>query len=244
MRGRRLVEEGRVGSGQSTEAILEELDRLPSGWHRSGTVGPRCLRALVRHAGPRPLADTVETGCGKTTAVLSHLSRRHRVFTEDHDGSVTAVRALPCFAAETVEFVMGPTQRTLPLQRFDGRLELVLLDGPHAFPFVELEYWHLYPHLVAGGLLVVDDIHIPTIHHLFDFLREDEMFRLVEVVEKTAFFRRTDAPTFDPYGEGWWLQRYNARRFPRTAHLALRDKLLAHIPERVAARLRRLLGRT
>lgn len=232
-----------MDEGHSTEALLAELDGLPSGWHRSGTVGPRCLRALVRHAGPRPLAHTVETGCGKTTVLLSHLSQHHQVFSQDEDGSVTAVRALPYLSAGTVEFVMGPTQRTLPGHAFEHPLHLVLLDGPHAFPFAELEYWHLYPHLAPGGLLVVDDIHIPTIHHLFDFLREDQMFRLLEVVEKTAFFRRTDAPTFDPFGEGWWLQRYNARRFPRTAHLALRDKVLAHVPERVAARLRRLLGR-
>ncbi len=225
------------------EAVLAELDRLPSDWHRSGTVGPRCLRALVRHAGPRPLAHTVETGCGKTTVLLSHLSQHHQVFSQDGDGSFTAVRALPCFSPGTVEFVTGPTQRTLPGHPFEHTLQLVLLDGPHAFPFAELEYWHLYPHLAPGGLLVVDDIHIPTIHHLFDFLREDQMFRLLEVVEKTAFFRRTDAPTFDPFGEGWWLQRYNARRFPRTAHLALRDKVLAHVPERVAASLRRLLRR-
>jgi hypothetical protein len=185
----------------------------------------------------------VETGCGKTTVLLSHLSRSHRVFSLDEDGSVAAVKALPSFDATRVEFVMGPTQRTLPVQRFERNLGLVLLDGPHAFPFAELEYWHLYPHLVPGGLLVVDDIHIPTIHHLFDFLRDDEMFELLEVVEKTAFFRRTDAPVFDPFGEGWWRQRYNARRFPLTAHLALRDKILAHVPERVAARLRRIVGR-
>jgi len=226
------------------ESILAELDRLPSTWHRSGTVGPRCLRALVRHAGPLPLLHSVETGCGKTTVLLSRLSRNHQVFSLDEDGSVSAVKALPFFDPATVEFVLGPTQRTLPVHRFERDLALVLLDGPHAFPFAEIEYWHLYPHVAPGGLLVVDDIHIPTIHHLFDFLREDEMFRLLEVVEKTAFFRRTDAPTFDPFGEGWWLQRYNARRFPCTAHLALRDKILAHVSEHVAARLRRLVGRS
>jgi hypothetical protein len=226
------------------ESILGELERLPSSWHRSGTVGPRCLRAIIRHVGPRVVARSVETGCGKTTVLLSRLSRHHRVFSLDEDGSVSAVKALPFFDPATVEFVTGSTQRTLPAHHFENDLEFVLLDGPHAFPFAELEYWHLYPHLVPGGLLVVDDIHIPTLHHLFDFLREDEMFHLLEVAEKTAFFRRTDAPTFDPFGEGWWQQQYNARRFPRTAGLSLRDRILAHVPERVAARLRHLAGRS
>jgi hypothetical protein len=61
---------------------------------------------------------------------------------------------------------------------------------------------------------VIDDIQIPTIRQLFDFLREDDMFRLIETVGKTAFFERTNAPTFSPVQDGWWLQKYNAARFP------------------------------
>ena len=40
------------------------------------------------------------------------------------------------------------------------------------------------------------------------------MFDLVEVSLKTAYFIRTDAPTFDPLGDQWDHQRYNAERFP------------------------------
>jgi hypothetical protein len=72
----------------------------------------------------------------------------------------------------------------------------------------------LYPHLDEGALLIVDDIHIATIGHMFDFLKEDEMFRLLEVVDKTAFFERTAAPMFDPYTDGWYEQNYNTSRFP------------------------------
>ena len=61
---------------------------------------------------------------------------------------------------------------------------------------------------------MVDDIHIPTIHSMFQFLREEPMFELVEVVGTTAFFRRTVAPTFDPYCDGWYLQKFNTSRFP------------------------------
>jgi hypothetical protein len=31
---------------------------------------------------------------------------------------------------------------------------------------------------------------------------------------KTAIFRRTGAPLFDPHADGWWLQSYNKKRFP------------------------------
>ena len=87
------------------------------------------------------------------------------------------------------------------IETVDGRL--VLLDGPHGYPFPQLEYWAVYRHIRPGGLLVVDDIHIPTIWQLFEFLREEPMFELLEVVLNTAFFRRTTAPTLNPYGDCW-----------------------------------------
>jgi hypothetical protein len=40
------------------------------------------------------------------------------------------------------------------------------------------------------------------------------MFRLLDLVDTTAFFVRTQAPLFAPDGDGWWLQQYNKRRFP------------------------------
>jgi hypothetical protein len=113
--------------------------------------------------------------------------------------------------------VEGPTQVTLPLHTFTDRLQLVLIDGPHAYPYPDLEYYYLYPHLDRDALLIVDDIHIPTISHMFDFIRADEIFALQEVIETTAFFRRTSAPAFSPFGDGWWTQRYNARAFEATA---------------------------
>src|SRR5690606_34386874 len=109
----------------------------------------------------------------------------------------------------------GPTQRTLPGHRFDEKLQLVFLDGPHGFPFPQLEYYFLYPHIAEGGLLVIDDIHIPTIAQLNAFVREDAMFEPVATVGTTAFHRRTAAPTFDPYGDGWWEQNYNNNRYER-----------------------------
>ncbi len=40
------------------------------------------------------------------------------------------------------------------------------------------------------------------------------MFEELELVGSTAFFRRTRAPCFEPFGDGWWLQNYNKARHP------------------------------
>jgi hypothetical protein len=196
------------------ESVLAEVTRLAPTLHAAGTFTTRTLEALVRHATARPIHHSVETGSGASTLLLSHISHDHVVFALDGGNrSVEATAASPLLRRETVTFVDGPTQLTVPRHAFTAPLQFVLIDGPHAYPFPDLEYYHLYPHIEAGGLLVIDDIHIPTIANLFDFLSVDEMFHVEEVVENTAFFRRTAAPTFPPTGDDWVRQRYNMRVF-------------------------------
>ncbi|MFO7301735.1 MAG: class I SAM-dependent methyltransferase [Acidobacteriota bacterium] len=193
--------------------ILEAVSALPQDWHGVGTMLRSVLAAIARHTGGR-LVRSAETGTGKTTLLLSHLSERHTVFAVDYGRSLSVTRQSPLLRRERVEFVEGPTQRTLFQYRFTEPLDFVLIDGPHAYPFPQMEYWAFYPHIREGGLLAIDDIHIPTIRHLFDFLCEEPMFELVEVVEATGFFRRTSAPLFDPYSDNWHRQPFNAARFP------------------------------
>lgn len=194
--------------------LLAALGALPGDWHGAGCLEMPNLEALGRHAAARNIRRSVETGAGKSTLLLSHLSAHHTVFAIDDGGSLTMARKSFLMRQGTVQFIDGPSQHTLMAHEFTEPLQLVFIDGPHGFPFPNMEYWKLYPHLEPGGLLVLDDIHIPTIRQLFDFLREDEMFSLIETVGKTAFFERTSAPTFSPVQDGWWLQKYNALRFP------------------------------
>lgn len=194
--------------------VLAALAALPADWHGAGCLEMPNLEALARHAAARRIRRSVETGAGKSTLLLSHLSERHTVFALDAGLSLTRVADSTLLRRDRVTFIDGPSQLTLMAHQFTEPLQLAFIDGPHGFPFPNLEYWKLYPHLEPGGLLVVDDIHIPTIRQLFDFLREDAMFTLVETVGKTAFFERTSAETFSPVEDGWWLQQYNTRRFP------------------------------
>jgi predicted O-methyltransferase YrrM len=195
----------------SLETILRGIAEIAPNLHTAGTFSPRTLDAIVRLARRRHIRNSVETGSGASTLLLSHLSERHTVFAVDAgSGSVDNVRRSPLLRKNAVTFVEGPTQITLPRHSFTEKLQLVLIDGPHGYPFPDLEYYFLYPHLEAGALLILDDIHIPTVHNLFQFLRQDAMFQLEEAVQTTAFFTRTNAPTFDPLGDGWWQQNYNA----------------------------------
>jgi Methyltransferase domain len=210
--------------------LLAEVVRIAPSLHKAGTFSPTTFEAFVRHATERPIAHSAETGAGASTLLCSHLSEHHTVFAVDAGtGSVRSIQDHPLLRKERVTFVEGPTQMTLPAHTFSQKLQLALIDGPHGYPFPDLEYFYLYPHLDSDALLIVDDIHIPTITNLFEFLSADEMFDLKEVIGSTAFFRRTTAPTFPPFEDGWWTQRYNQRAFESTAPELWEEPL----PERV-----------
>jgi hypothetical protein len=198
-------------------------------------MSPSALIRLAKHLEDREVHHSVETGTGASTLVFSHSSRCHTVFAVDADESISSVRRSPLLNAAAITFVNGPTQKALPVHSFPSPLQAVLLDGPHAYPFPDLEYFYVYPHIQEGGLFVIDDIHIPSIQNLFRVVSCDEMFRVLEVCGKTAFLQRTDAPVFDPWGDGWWLQAFNKRPSWR---YAWQDKLKSAIPGPLRALVR------
>lgn len=220
----------------SIDDVLGEILKVRSSLHGAGTVSDAVLQAIVQETRGRKILRSLETGCGATTLLLSHLSDQHTVFTIDEGGSLENVRRSRLLRRETVRFVEGPTQVTLPRHAFGEKLQIAVIDGPHAYPFPDIEYYFIYPHLDRDALLIVDDIHIPTVHNLFQFLKRDDMFQLTEVIRSTAFFTRTDAPTFSPTGDGWYLQQYNRRTLLR---YDWRSRLVRFLPRALSARLLR-----
>jgi predicted O-methyltransferase YrrM len=167
---------------------------------------------------------TVETGCGASTIAFAAASEQHIAYCVDDrdpakpaESSVDYVLSCPLLTPGRLQFVFGPTQLTLPTASLPTSIDAALIDGPHGFPFPELEYFYFYPRLKVGGLLILDDLKIPSIRRLFEFLREDEMFDELAVFrDNTAFLLRTERSTFSPHGDSWWEQRFNQRRLPRT----------------------------
>lgn len=224
----------------SIEEILRRIAEAAPNLHTAGTFSARTLEAVARAAQNRQIRNSAETGSGASTLLFSHLSERHTVFAlDDASGSIANVRRSTILRQDVVTFVEGPTQATLPQHRFAEKLQLVLIDGPHGYPFPDLEYYYLYPHLETGALLILDDIHIPTVQNLFQFLRRDAMFTLEQVVQTTAFFTRTSAPAFDPLGDGWWQQGYNSRTLLRYTWKDRVKNILPPSTRRSLARLTR-----
>jgi precorrin-6B methylase 2 len=181
------------------------LVKRASGFHPWDAMTPMALSAILRRG---PFRSSAETGCGGSTIVLSHVSDRHTAFAIDgKDRTITELRKVSDLRAGKVLFVEGETKDTLPRYRFEGELDLVLLDGPHAYPLPQVELAYLFPWIRIGGWLVVDDIQIPSVYEMFDFLRKESSVVLEEVVVRTAFFRRTGVAEHSP--DGWARQGIN-----------------------------------
>ncbi|MGA8894555.1 MAG: glycosyltransferase, partial [Planktothrix agardhii] len=197
------------------DRVLAEIKNLPGDFQPAGALPHTVLEAIANYAKDHPINNSVETGCGVSTILLSNISKiNHKCFALPR-GDLDTVKSSPLLNKATIEFVEGPTQKNLPRHNFSEKLQLALIDGAHGYPFPEIDYYFIYPYLDQGALLIIDDIWIPTIQNLYLFLKEDEMFELLEVIgNRTALFRRTNAALLDPYGDGWWVQNYNKQRFP------------------------------
>jgi Methyltransferase domain len=176
-------------------------------FHPWDAMAPAALAGIERRG---PFQFSAETGCGGSTIVFSQISGQHTAFAlEGADRTISGLRAHADLRGERVVFVEGETRCTLPLHVFADRLDLVLLDGPHAYPLPQLEFVYLFPQVRVGGWMVLDDIQIPSVHELFRFMKMESCVELEEVVVRTAFFRKVGEGAAGP--DDWQRQGLNAR---------------------------------
>jgi len=211
--------------------VIEEYmaweDGLPKN-HQGHAFASEVL-AQIEKILPEDMACTAETGCGKSTILFSNTSKKHYVFALDDrsDGvasSVNFYRMCPLTQQDRIIEIFGPTQITLPKSDHSDHYDCVLIDGPHGFPFPEIEYGFFYPKIKTGGLLILDDVAIPTIGRMADILCEDDMWNPISLIGgNTLVLERTDSPLTNPVGDEWWTQKYNRRRVSKNRDISLND---------------------
>ena len=80
-------------------------------------------------------------------------------------------------------------------------MDFVFIDGAHAFPIACIDFHYTEYRLKVGGIMGVDDIFMPSVRILYDFLCAEDDWELVETISDTAFFRllrKKNAETNDP----------------------------------------------
>jgi hypothetical protein len=171
---------------------------------------------------------TLETGCGFTTVLFAAGGTDHTVVTPSADevGRVQAFCADHGIAFDAVRPAVGDSTRILQALEL-GELDLVLIDGGHAFPIPCIDWFFTQGALRVGGHVVVDDFRMPSVHQLVDFLRaETPTWREVAVAGNSVIFQKLG---HDDFSRDWEGQHVN------------RNALQPTLPRRIELKVRRTL---
>lgn len=152
--------------------------------------------------------NTLETGAGYTTTLFAASGCNHTTISPSAPEHIRISEWCSENAIDSskITFIDEPSQDVLPYMD-KTELDLVLIDGAHAFPFPYLDWYYTASRLRVGGYMIVDDLNIITGEHLFDFLKGEYhagRWRLDAVINHTAIFVKTSENIF---GDEEWLSQ-------------------------------------
>jgi hypothetical protein len=232
----------------AAEALLESVlanpplvhrggsERDPSRWSDEGVRGkeqtcwgisPSLARDLLGRLAPG--MRTLETGAGLSTLVFAIGGARHTAVSPDpaEHAALRDYGARAGIDLSGVRFVAEPSDRYLP-GADPEELDLVLLDGKHAFPWPMVDWFYTADRLKVGGLMILDDTQLRPVNVLEDFLASDaERWRLeAKPGRRTTVFRKLAHPVHDvAFWMHPWTMRWSRRPWRRWAR-AIKRRIL------------------
>jgi hypothetical protein len=181
----------------------------------------------------------LETGCGATTVIFAAAGTEHIAVSpsaEEHE-RVRAWCAVNGIDTRNVRFAVGTSDSVLPTLDVD-RLDVVLIDGAHAFPHPIVDWQLGGRRLRVGGALLLDDLPIPSVGVLFRYLAADPHWHLEAILdERAAVFRKIAEP---PPDDDWLDQPFN-RSYPNFSFLPPARRLF-RVADAYQHRMRGRLG--
>lgn len=228
-------------------SLTDDLRAAPPGLHGQAEFWGLAWEALafIEHT-VQPGMATLETGAGASTIVFAARGADHEAVTPSAEEAkrITAACERRGISTERLRFRIGSSADVL--RTWEPRpLDLVLVDGAHAFPYPTLDWWYLAPHLKVGGLMLLDDAYMPPVAAVVDYIRSSPAWLLERPVSfRTATARKVAEEV--PPGE-WQGQRMSFRYLPpgRRVTASARQRFFSTRLGLTAAELgRRLLGRS
>ena len=192
---------------------IDELLQARPQLHRDGQGGwtswalpDDVLRLIARTVHGR--SSTLETGLGLSTLVFALAGTRHTAIAH-HADEVRRVRRHAATLGLSLDRVTLINDRSeWALARLPATpLDLVLIDGRHAFPSPFVDWFFTVDRLRIGGLMMVDDIHLKTGRILREFMAADHRFELLAELGNTVAFTKlaTDINLFEFDRQPWML---------------------------------------
>lgn len=187
-----------------------------------------------------PGSRTLETGSGISTVLFASWGCEHWCITPSQV-EVDAVREYcrnHSISTERVTFDVAPSDEVMvKLGPTQSALDLVFIDGGHGFPMPMIDWYYGAGRLKRGGVLVVDDIHLPAVKILRSFLDLDQRWRRIDRTEKWIAYERLSEGGL---GEDWYDQpfyRMPGSRLRPVGPIEARMRRMLH-PVRVAVERR------
>ena len=183
---------------------------------------------------------TLETGAGISTALFAAWRTMHTCVAPGREeiNSLIAFCDGHAIAIDTLTFVVERSDRGLPNLPDDGsHLDVVLIDGCHGFPAPIIDWYYGAGRLRLGGVVVIDDLHLPAVSVLDRFLVLDPRWKeLSRTAKWVAYERQSEGSVC----EDWFMQPFYR---PLGARQILRERATAVVRTR-AERLKRRLSRS
>ena len=214
-------------------------------------ISPELCRFLDATLSPQSVA--LETGSGLSTLVILRRGVRRLISVTPYAAEFETIRAycakvgIPTTGWQpvTASSLDWLPSATLP------PLDLVLIDGAHAFPAPFVDWCYTAESLKVGGLMVVDDLQLVTARILADFMRADERWDEVHRDHRFAAYRKRVHPLRDE--RDWLAQAWVVDSHPVAAVRVIREGPLRRMlrlggqawaePALAVQALRRLAGR-
>ena len=208
----------------------------------SWAVCPNVLRFIYETV--QPGSRTLETGSGHTTVAFAMAGANHTAVTPSEAESKKILEYCAKLGVEAgVRFVIGSSDTALPRpETLPEELDFAFIDGAHAFPLPFVDFHYTARRLKVGGIMGVDDIFMPSVRILYDFLLGEEDWELVRQIEDTAFFRRLEQ--HEGSEDIWARQNINKAFWERKVRRQRsRLRWLIYLPVRMVRNPKRYFGR-
>lgn len=149
--------------------------------------------------------STLETGMGVSTLVFGLYSRKHIAICPNvvEQQLIEKYAYLHCLPISAVQFLIDKSEQILPTLK-TPELDLVLIDGDHAFPVPIIDWFYTQKRIKIGGVVVVDDIQLRACHLMAEFLSSESEWELIfRDSDRTRAFRKLN----DYSPNRWWAQQ-------------------------------------
>jgi len=182
---------------------------------------------------------TLETGAGHSTVVFAIAGTNHVCIDTGKQECERIAGYCSNIGVDTSRIAFINRSSDAALSRSETtppQLDFIFIDGAHRFPFPIIDYHYTEGRLKIGGILGVDDFTMPSVRILYDFLRGEDEWEIVEEIGETAFFRRVSETRIVSDWQGQNINRQANWRIPDSNQATSRGA-----PHPLSSALNRLL---